>query len=175
MVNTLSRRQARTIAGAAISGLRWLAPQIAQEIKNQVTDYIERRGQAALNDIQQFIQHQINGIADYALGDGVTQSRMQRDIKQAARSIYNSLQNTETEPTARQQLINENRHNALANEYGERQNMDYEDYQSMVQREVEVSNEIMQGMFIYQFASWKTQLILTKNNKQIQLQQSQHG
>lgn len=165
MVNTLTRQQARSIAGAAITGLGWLAPQIQQELKNQLTQFIERRGNAALNDIRSFIQSQVSGVADYTLGDGITQSRMQRDIQQAARSISNQIRDTatrDTSPNLRQQQFQQNR---------EQLTMENQDRQSMIQREIDVSGEIMRGRFIHQFASWKTQLILTKNKKQMKRRQ----
>jgi hypothetical protein len=52
-----------------------------------------------------------------------------------------------------------------ANEYAARQEMDYEDEQSMHQQQRDISTEIFTGMFITQFAPWKQHL--TKLLKQL--------
>jgi|694.fasta_scaffold63634_2 hypothetical protein len=50
-------------------------------------------------------------------------------------------------------------HYERANEYGERQEMEHEDEQSMHQQQRDISNEIFTGRLITQFAQWTTHLI----------------
>jgi hypothetical protein len=65
------------------------------------------------------------------------------------REIANS-QGYTPEAAAAQRTINAltpnpNSHQERANEYGEQQDMEYEDHQSMIQREIDISGEIMRG------------------------------
>ena len=71
------------------------------------------------------------------------------------RSIANAAGFTpQTAPLTQAEIARRNeRSTQLANEYANRMYMEAEDYDSMVQRELDISREIMTGMFILQFAS----------------------
>lgn len=124
---------------------------IAQQLQATFTP---RLGQERTNSLLSGIQTQVNRIArenniEYTNDNWLTnaQQRLPEGI------TLDDLQNVAQRDMEAFTREFQRGHRERANEYGERMDMEAEDYDSMVQREIDISGEIMAGMFILQFAT----------------------
>lgn len=161
--NQVSRAQAATIASTVIGALSYLPTQFRDDLIESVTTYIQTQGGQARKELQRYVSDQISGIADYVIGNGITRSQLQQDIRRAGTQLAAQAQQAATRARERGDLSAEGvdydrrreRHQELANEYGERQIMGDEDYDSMVQREVTVSDQLMGGKSLFNLHNGK--------------------
>lgn len=145
---TLNPRLGEERTNTLLNGIETQINRIAREnnIEHDNTRWLNPEGQTTF--IEYYNENPNGEITRNQVRVPLSEAQMWQDRWRERNEQLARRQRHEPEP----EPVNNNSHIQLANEYGERQDMDYEDYNSMVQREIQASNEIFSGTFIVQFA-----------------------
>lgn len=154
VADRLTRTQAQALAQRFVEALPvTLNNRVQTAITNQIANYINNQGQAALRDIGTWAQNniqQFSGVLPEMINNAGR--HIQRQAQEYIRA-YNApdahqqqqLQRTQTRQLAQQSQIQPEQRQLRTNQRRETRLMQGEDRNSMIQQQMEISQEIFTG------------------------------